>query len=513
MNVIDRLISTVSPQKGIKRAVARAKLNILNSGYGNHGANAHKKSLLGWIYGGGSPQEDINENLSILRQRSRDLYMGGAPIATGAIKTMRTNVTGSGLRIKPSIDGEALGLSDEEAYELERTIELEFSLWAESVECDAERRNNFYELQQLALLSQLLSGEVFTLLPSFKRSNTVYDLRVQLVEADRCRTPTERYFDENIKDGIELGTHGEARAYYFSEKHPLSNEYENHWKYKRIPAYGKFTNMPNVIHLMESERPGQTRGVPFLAPVIETLKQLGRYTNAELVAAVVSAFYTVFIESDSEELDMTQPMLGESIPEEMQVDGADEHSFELGSGSVVALAPGDHVKEANPNRPNVAFDGFVSAMCRQIGTALEIPYEVLMKQFNSSYSASRAALIEAGKMFMMRRTWLAAKFCQPIYEQWLAEAVAKNRINAPGFLTDPILRKIYCSAEWFGPSQGQLDPLKEVVAAAKKVEEGFSTRQKETIGLTGYDYVKNVRALQKEEKLLQKVRGEQNAED
>ncbi|WP_162803227.1 phage portal protein [Salmonella enterica] len=74
------------------------------------------------------------------------------------------------------------------------------------------------------------------------------------------------------------------------------------------------------------------------------------------------------------------------------------------------------------------------AICRQIGAALELPYELLVKHFTASYSASRAALLEARKMFRMRREWMVLSFCQPIYEEWLSEAVAKGRVIAPGFL-------------------------------------------------------------------------------
>lgn len=101
-------------------------------------------------------------------------------------------------------------------------------------------------------------------------------------------------------------------------------------------------------------------------------------------------------------------------------------------------------------------DGFVTSICRQIGAALEIPYELLLKNFTSSYSASRGALLEAWKMFKMRRDWLSNGFCQPIYEEFLAEGIAKGRIYAPGFFADPMARKAYCGAEWNGPSQGQI---------------------------------------------------------
>ena len=71
--------------------------------------------------------------------------------------------------------------------------------------------------------------------------------------------------------------------------------------------------------------------------------------------------------------------------------------------------------------------------------ALEIPADLLLKKFNASYSASRAALLEAWKAFKMRREWLADDFCRPLYEVWMSEAVARGRIYAPGFFTNPAI--------------------------------------------------------------------------
>ena len=44
-NILDRMISAVAPVHAAKRAAARGALSILNSGYGNYGANLTKKSL------------------------------------------------------------------------------------------------------------------------------------------------------------------------------------------------------------------------------------------------------------------------------------------------------------------------------------------------------------------------------------------------------------------------------------------------------------------------------------
>lgn len=500
--VIDKAIATVAPQTGLKRAAARQKMEILNSGYGNYGASMTKKSLAGWLFSGGSHREDIEDNISVLRQRSRDLYMG-VPIANGAVKTMRTNVVGQGLHLKPTIDREVLGMTADQAQKLEKQIEREWELWAETPDCDIERIDNFYELQQLAFINWLMSGDCLAVLPVKPRVNQPYDLRVQLVEADRLSSPDYcDTYDNQIIGGVEVDKDGEVIAYHISDQHPLSATVTE-YRWKRVEAYGKKTGRRNVLHIMTRERIGQRRGVPFIAPVIESLKQLGRYTDAELVAAVVSGMFTVFIEKEDASAD---DAIGSMIPEEEQVDAEDESSLELGPGAVMDLNPGEKIHDSNPGRPNSNFSMFVEAICQQIGAALEIPYEILVKRFNSSYTASKGALEEAWKMFQMYRSWLAADFCQPVYEEWFAEAVAKKRIDAPGYFTDPLIRKAYCKAEWNGPAKGILDPTKEVKAAEDKVKNGFSTRARETREMTGGDFFRNIDQLKQEEKKLSEVK-------
>ena len=504
MNILDKAIAAISPETALKRAGARQKLQILNSGYSNYGASHAKKSLMGWLYGGGSAREDIQDNLSTLRQRSRDLYMG-VPLATGAIKTCRTNVVGTGLKLKSHIDYEILGMTKAEAHALERKIEREFKLWADTPACDLERLDNFYELQQLAFLNWLMSGDVIGTLPVTKRVNMPYDLRIHLIEADRLSNPNGE-FNPHIVGGVETNEAGEVIAYHISKHHPLSYDMtETGWV--KIEAWGEKTGRRNVLHIMNRERIGQRRGVPFLAPVIEALKQLGRYTDAELVAAVVSGMFTVFIEKDGPGGDLP---FGEAIPEEMQVDAHDDNSIEMGAGSIVDLSPGEKAHDMNPGRPNTAFDGFVVAICRQIGAALEIPYEILVKHFTASYSASRAALLEAWQMFKMYRSWLASDFCQPIFEEWMAEAVAKGRISAPGFFADPIRRKAFTGAEWHGPAQGLLNPVQEVTAAEKRVQNGFSTRSREAVEMNGSDFYKNAEQLKHEEEVMREVQEDAN---
>ena len=53
MNILDKAIAFFSSEKALKREVARKKLEILDTGYSNHGASTTKSSMKGWISTGG----------------------------------------------------------------------------------------------------------------------------------------------------------------------------------------------------------------------------------------------------------------------------------------------------------------------------------------------------------------------------------------------------------------------------------------------------------------------------
>ena len=512
MNLLDRAIAVVSPERAVRRVAARTALEFANSGYGNYGANLSKKSMRGWMYHGGSPKEDIEDNLNVLRQRSRDAYMG-IPTASAALKTMRTNVVAGGLMPSPQIDADYLRLTNEQAEALQAQILREFALWADTPVCDADRVDNFYKLQQLAFLSYLMNGDAFALLPVKEQPGQPYSLRVRVIEADRVCSPdgydrlvpceVKGHKVHSIVQGVETDADGMVIAYWICNQHPLSSlsNQAGALEWTRVEAYGS-SGRPNVLHVMNRERAGQRRGVPILAPVLEALKQLGRYTEAEITAAVISAMFTVFIQSAT--VQNGKP-IGEALPPEQLIDAQDQGTIELGNGAIVALNPGETVEFAKPEHPNSGYDAFFNAMVKEIGAALEIPPEVLEKQFTQNFSSARGSLNEFWRTCGMQRDWFSDDFCQPVYEAWLAEAVARGRIKAPGFFGDPAIRKAYADCKWNGPSRTALNPSQEVEAAVKRVDAGFSTAEDEAAQLTGSDYRKNIRKRVTEAKLKREV--------
>ncbi len=452
----------------------KSKAKIVKN-YANGGASFHRNDMKGFNVSLNTPDEDIGDNLETLVARSLDLYMN-APLATGAIKTIRTNVVGSGLKLNSAIDFEYLKLTSDQANEWEKNVEREWRLWSESPNCDSGRRMTFGQQQQLAIMSALISGDCFAILPRKKRVGTPYQTTVQLIDAARVRDPIG--YNTNIKNGIEMDANGEAIAVYIYSGYDQDIIQTS----QRIPFYGEKTGNPNVLQVMQDwERIGQRRGVPLLAPVMVTLKQISRYSDAEMAASLVASMFTAFVTTESPQQDL--PGLSMVYGEDRVSDP--DQAIELTRGGVVALQPGQKIETANPTRDTGAFDSFVMSLCRQVGAAIEIPYEVLLKHFTASYSASRAALLEFWKMAHMRRAVLASTFCQPVYEEWLAEAVALGRVSAPGFFDDPAIRAAWCGAEWYGPKQGHLNPLQEAKALESLINNDLTTREKAAAEVSG----------------------------
>lgn len=451
---------------------------------GTYTGASERPSLASWLVSSGDADSDLLHDLPLLRDRSQELFKN-APAGRGVIKRLATGAIGAGLTMRSTIDYHLLGITLHDAKEWQEKAEREFRVWAESRDCDYSRRLTFNEIQLLAFTSQKVRGDCFVLMPWVKRKGVPYELCLQLVEADRVTNPEYAADTDEVTAGIKRDINGVPESIYVQSVHPGDAITTEMPTWEEVPLFGLNSGRRNVLHLMEFERIDQSRGEPVLAPVIETLKQLTRYSEAELSAAVVNAFFAVFIKQE--------------FPPDNAISGIDLSSIDaktlrnrgpklLKSATVMEGAPGENLEIVEAKRPSQQFDGFFAACLKQIGMAIGVPFEVLLQHFQSSYSASRAALLEYAKSMKVSRNRFTSSFCQPVYEAFLTEAILKGRVFAPGFLADPIIRSAYCRADWVGPSAGQIDPVKEVQAAKLRVDYGFSTMGRETAELTGMDF-------------------------
>jgi len=475
-------------------------------GYGSYGASRRKVGLEEWRAVSGTPDEDIICNLPLLRARSRDLFMG-SPIAAAAILTLRRNVVGNGLRPMPQIDGTVLGKSSDECATVNKLIADEFGLFANTVDCDFARRSTFYQLQDLAYVNAQISGDVLVLLPIEPRPGSIYNTRIRLIEADRVSSAfnlahlgedTTRYGAPRIFGGVELSIDGEVAAYWVSKTHPLSVEnlligagaLSDIGDYDRVEAFGELTGKPLAFLVGEMERPEQRRAVPLFGKCLIELKNLSRYIESTTVRNVIQSYFTAFVTSAMPSTEMFQGLVSdEDIIRDLTE--RDPYKVQLGPGIVNWMRPGDKIEFPVNAGPEGEFEPYVTSQCKFIGAALGIPYEVLLKQFNASYSASRASLLQFWNTVKVARQLLVDQFCQPCYLAWFMEAVTKGIIQAPGFFGDSRIQRAWTGCSWSGAGPGSIDPLKEVSASIQRVSAGVSTLERESLEINGSNWREN----------------------
>lgn len=483
---------------------SRTNNRYLASGYSHAAASLVKPVFKGWNWTGGSPDDDIVANLPIIRQRSRQLTME-APVIAGLYKTLTTNVIGEGLRPEPTPDAEYLGMSPEDVKKFKSSVLRVWETFAESTACDVYHRDNFYELTRLAFRSQLESGDVFVTMPRFERRNAPFDLKIQVIEADCCADPDaiERLEHErqgnDIYGGVEISQWGNVVGYWFFTGHPLARRRPHTYRYNDIkyprwifiPAYGAETGLPNVLHMMESERPGQRRGIPLVASVIELVLTLDRYIKAEAIAAQIQAMFTLVVTSENPD-----SMAGEMAAMEgelgQQLTDDDDTLIALGNGIVQYARPGEKVETVNPTRPTTSFDPFIKSNLQMVGPAVGVPYELLVQLYQASFSASQAANYNARSNFKVLRAGVVRDFGQPIYEAVFTEAVLRGWINAPGYFDDPLAKLSYIRSKWNGPGMPHIDLGKSASNYEKLVSLGYATASEATSELTGGNYYENI---------------------
>lgn len=476
---------------------------IKSSGYSESGASLSKKSLKNWIPQHYSSKSDLDKNLWILRARAADL--ANTPIGRAAIETSCTGAISSGLKLYPRPKADILKISAEQARDWARQVKNEFELWSGTVQCDFLRRNTFSEIQVILYKSYLRDGDAFVIFR--RRKGEPYSLKIQMIEAGRVSNPIAGLSVFNsvemasqkkggrIVNGVEVDRYGRLEAIWVSNK--IADEIsitEPVTKWQRVKVHGDLTGLLNVLHICADNRPDMYRGEPYLAPVIETMKNILRYGEAELQSAIIKSFFSVFF---------TQPEVNHDINNILGDEPCvDPSEYKLGPGTLNSLPRGVGVTSINSSNAQDTFEPFTTAFLTQIGAALNLPYELLMKKFQSSYSASKAALLQAEEEFRARRNCFIQDFCKPVYEQFLIEAISLGRIKAPGFFDNPLIKMAWLNSDWRTETNHLLDAQKELAASKMKIEMGLSTHEVESALLCGSDWFENMAQLKIENELL-----------
>jgi lambda family phage portal protein len=487
----------------VKLPALRGASRMLAAGYA--GASVTDPDLAQWRPPLWSAQTALSPDRPVLAARIHDLARNDG-WASGGVTRQVDAVIGAGWRLSSKPNARSLRIDPDVASDLASDIEAAWKDFADDPDCwcDAGRRLSMGGLLSLAFRHRLMDGEALAVILWLPRGGR-YATAVQIIDPDRLSNPYNSIDTYWRRQGIELGEHGEPRAYHIRRSHPGDQNVFNpmFWTWERIPRETSFGRRM-VVHAFEPSRAGQYRGVSVLAPIIKRLRMLGRYDEAELQAAVLNAVMAAFVESPFDHDQFASALGGGeelSAYQQQRLDYYQAAPINVGGAKIAFTFPGEKVTLSKPSHPNSVFEAFERASLRNIASAMGMTYEQLSMDWGQvNYSSARAALLEVWRGFAARKEHFAQAFMAPIYAAWLEEAIDRGIITLPKGAPDFAEAKAaYCSAKWIGPGRGWVDPHKEATAATERLAAGLSTLERECAE-QGEDYLETIQQRARERK-------------
>ena len=396
-----------------------------------------------WLTPGTDATSAIS-NPTLIRNRSRDLVRNN-PWAAKGVSVIVNNVVGYGIRAQWQAAGKRNA----------KLVQDLWKQWAETEQCDATGNQNLYGIQQSVMRTVVESGEcLIRMRPRYGElaGGLAVNFQLQVMEPD--------YFYEfndgplangnYIQRGIEYDNLGRRVAYYLYKAHPGSlGQFYNSFKagYTRVPA-------TEIIHCYRTDRPGQERGVSWLAPVMIRLRELDIYEDAYLNRQKLANLFAAFIYTDD--------------PNEAEQEYSDVS--ELTPGSMYVLKTGRTVNFSNPPKAD-DYGPYTMANLKAVAAGLGITYESLTGDLSQvNFSSARMGWQEFGRSIdAWRWNLIIPKLCNGV-ARWFA-----------AFAGLPDL-----TTEWTPPARMMVDPIREIPAIKDAIRCGLMT-QSEAMREQGYD--------------------------
>ncbi len=189
-----------------------------SSGLAWKGASLLTDALRAFFVSNGSADRDLWTDREKLVLRSRSLFQNNT-FSHALVRNMDVNVIGSGIKARPIPDYELLGKDREFLENWSRIVQKHFDLWADNASCDVEGKNDFYQLQDLGIKIQAVTGECFGLC-EYDSANP-YGVALKTLESDRVRTPFGQIETDSFCMGIETTSRGRPVAYHITKEVPF----------------------------------------------------------------------------------------------------------------------------------------------------------------------------------------------------------------------------------------------------------------------------------------------------
>ncbi|OXE37438.1 MAG: phage portal protein [Phenylobacterium zucineum] len=443
--------------------------------------------LSDWVASSTSQDAESRMAIRVLRNRVRDLGRNNDYVVN-ALRAIQNNTIGQGVALQAQVKRKRGPGSGKLDLDVNQAIETAWQRWKRADSCHTAGVLSFPEIERLLVRNVAESGEIFVRMIRRNFGRSPVPLALEIIEADLL---DENYNGESaegnqIRMGVEVNEWFRPVAYHFFTQHPGDIQFGSVGNVAqrriRVPA-------SEVIHLFTTDRPGQTRGIPWFASALTRLRHMTGYEEATVIAARASACQMGFIETPDPEFEGDGVMAGERVSQ-----------FE--PGRITTLAPGEKFTAFNPTQPSGLLDPFMRYMLRGVSAGAGVSYETLSKDYSqSNYSSSRLALLDDRDTWRQLQQWIISTFHQRVFEQWLQQAVLSNVLNLPSYETQP---ELYEDVRWLPRGWQWIDPSKEITAYKTAVRSGFMTVT-DVVAQNGGDFEELAHTRQREVELCKEL--------
>ena len=271
-----------------------------------------------------------------------------------------------------------------------------------------------------------------------------------------------------IRDGVERNAIDQLTGYWLYQMHP--KDWQGIGNVSLTPS---FVPAADVVHMFVPERPTSERGVPWAAPVMNTIEMLKDYNRSELEKKQHQSKFTVFYRRPIDE------------EEGFNGDGDDEPNFQAAApGMAIEVPEGYDV--TFPQQPQVDsnYEPFSRFNLSEVAVCIGLCVEQITLDFkNVNDRVYRAMMLEVGRFILsIQYHMVVSQFCDRVWKRFVARAISDGAWTPPKDAEPSDYMKI----EWMPPATGHIHPVQEVTAFMAAVQNGFKSRQ-QVAAEYGYD--------------------------
>lgn len=230
-----------------------------------------------------------------------------------------------------------------------------------------------------------------------------------------------------------------------------------------------FVPSERLNHCFEARRALQSRGEPWMAPVIETLILERKLVDAEIYAAQQTAALAIAITSEMHDALDT----GDEDPDA----DADDPAQILRPGATVRLYPGESVEALGHTRPSQQIAPFRQMLRGDIAGCMRLPQRFLDRDVSrANYSSMRADMLDTQRLLDPVRQWWGECTAGRIYRKALPWILLKLGVT----------QQVSDDYKLIPDEVPYVDPQKDIPAALMSIWGGLSDYETE-IGKRGGD--------------------------